>query len=96
MRERMRIRLSLAVLSLAGGTGLATVSAPAASAAACTDIDVVSARGTFEPGNLGTIVGDPVYSALQRKLTGKSLSSYKVNYPRTSPSPRPRGATRIW
>ncbi|EMF58404.1 MULTISPECIES: cutinase family protein [Streptomyces] len=77
----MRIRLCLAALSLAGGAGLATVSAPTAMAAACTDIDVVSARGTFEPGTLGFIVGDPVYSALQQKLNGKSLSSYKVNYP---------------
>ncbi|WP_105969527.1 cutinase family protein [Streptomyces geranii] len=77
----MRIRYCLAALSLVGGTALTTLSAPAAMAAACTDIDVVAARGTFEPGTLGAIVGDPVYSALQRKLTGKSLSSYKVNYP---------------
>ncbi|WP_060888130.1 cutinase family protein [Streptomyces caniscabiei] len=77
----MRIRLCLAALSLVGGAGLVTVSAPAATAAACTDIDVVAARGTFEPGTLGFIVGDPVYSALQRKITGKTLSSYKVNYP---------------
>lgn len=77
----MRIRLCLAALSLVGGAGLTTVSAPAATAAACTDIDVVAARGTFEPGTLGFIVGDPVYSALQKKITGKSLSSYKVNYP---------------
>ncbi|MFJ9742372.1 cutinase family protein [Streptomyces sp. NPDC101166] len=77
----MRIRLCLAALSLLGGASLATLSAPAASAAACTAVDVVAARGTFEPGNLGLIVGDPVYSALQRKLPGVSLSSYKVNYP---------------
>ena len=78
----MRIRLCLAALSLIGGAaGVATVSAPAASAATCSDIDVVAARGTFEPGTLGAIVGDPVYSALQKKLTGKNLSSYKVNYP---------------
>ncbi|MGW2716544.1 cutinase family protein [Streptomyces sp. NPDC001492] len=78
----MRIRLCLAALSLVGGAaGVATVSAPAASAATCSDIDVVAARGTFEPGNLGAIVGDPVYSALQKKLTGKNLTSYKVNYP---------------
>ncbi|WP_037677453.1 cutinase family protein [Streptomyces griseus] len=77
----MRIRLCLAALSLVGGAGLAGLSAPAASAAACSDIDVVAARGTFEPGTLGFIVGDPVYSALQKKLTGRSLSSYKVNYP---------------
>ncbi|MGW1716809.1 cutinase family protein [Streptomyces sp. NPDC002156] len=81
----MPIRYCLAALAFAGGAALTTVPAPAASAAvtaaACTDIDVVAARGTFEPGTLGAIVGDPVYSALQRKLTGKSLSSYKVDYP---------------
>ncbi|MFE7931840.1 cutinase family protein [Streptomyces sp. NPDC057456] len=77
----MRIRLLLAALSLVGGAGIVTLSAPTASAAACSDIDVVAARGTFEPGTLGLIVGDPVFSALQKKLTGKSLSSYAVNYP---------------
>ncbi|MFF5982024.1 cutinase family protein [Streptomyces olindensis] len=77
----MRIRLCLAALSLAGGAGLATLSAPPAAAAACTDVELVAARGTFEPGTLGFIVGDPVLSALQKKVTGKSLSSYKVNYP---------------
>jgi cutinase len=77
----MRIRLCLAALSLAGGASLATLSTPAAAAASCSDLDVVAARGTFEPGTLGAIVGDPVYSALQQKITGKTLSSYKVNYP---------------
>ncbi|MEV7395115.1 MULTISPECIES: cutinase family protein [unclassified Streptomyces] len=77
----MRIRLCLAALSLVGGAGLATLSTSTATAATCTDIDVVAARGTFEPGTLGTIVGDPVYSALQQKLTGRNLSSYKVDYP---------------
>lgn len=77
----MRIRLCLAALALLGGASVTTLAAPPAAAAACSDIDVVAARGTFEPGTLGFIVGDPVYSALQKKLTGKSLSSYKVNYP---------------
>ncbi|WP_026151282.1 cutinase family protein [Streptomyces prunicolor] len=77
----MRIRLCLAALSLVGGAGLATLSATAASAATCSDLDVVAARGTFEPGTLGLIVGDPVFSALQKKITGKTLSSYAVNYP---------------
>jgi cutinase len=77
----MRIRLCLAALSLVGGAGLATLSTSTATAATCADIDVVAARGTFEPGTLGLIVGDPVYSALQKKLPGKNLSSYKVNYP---------------
>ena len=77
----MRIRMCLAALSLAGGAGLATLSAPPAMAAACSDVELVAARGTFEPGTLGFIVGDPVYSALQKKAAGKNISSYKVNYP---------------
>lgn len=77
----MRIRMCLAALSLAGGAGFAGLSAPPALAAACSDVEVVAARGTFEPGTLGFIVGDPVYSALQKKAAGKNVSSYKVNYP---------------
>ncbi len=77
----MRIRMCLAALSLVSGAGLTTLAAPPAMAAACSDVEVVAARGTFEPGTLGFIVGDPVYSALQKKAVGKSFSSYKVNYP---------------
>jgi cutinase len=84
----MRIRLlgpALAV-ALLGGVLMATA-APAsaqsstAAAAACTDIDVPVARGTGEPGTLGFIVGDPVYRALQQRLTGRTTSAYRVNYP---------------
>ena len=58
------ITVGLAVL------GLAVATAPAASAAPCTDIDVPVARGTFEPGTLGLIVGvvedpGPVVSSAQ-------------------------------
>ncbi|MFI9586641.1 cutinase family protein [Streptomyces sp. NPDC052236] len=56
------------------------MTAPTASAA-CSDIEVLSARGTFEPGSLGLIVGDPVYSALRQRISGKTLSSYRVDYP---------------
>lgn len=92
----MRIRLCLAALSLVGGAGIATLTAPTASAATCSDIDVVAARGTFEPGTLGLIVGDPVFSALQRKLTGKTLSSYAVNYPADLSLTSAAQETRIW
>lgn len=78
-RRRPVVRLSAAAALLAGG-GVVALTAPGASAA-CSDIEVVSARGTFEPGNLGTIVGDPVFSALQKRLAGKNLTSYKVDYP---------------
>ena len=71
-----------AVLGVVGivGVGL-VVGSPSASAATCADVDVSVARGTFEPGTLGVIVGDPVYAALQKALPGKALSAYPVNYP---------------
>ncbi|GAB3148516.1 cutinase family protein [Amycolatopsis stemonae] len=61
--------------------GLAVATAPAASAAPCTDVDVPVARGTFEPGTLGVIVGDPVYQALRNQLRPRSTSGYRVDYP---------------
>ncbi|MBV1939068.1 cutinase family protein [Streptomyces sp. BV286] len=79
-RRRPVVRLSAAAALLAGGGGVIALTAPGASAA-CSDIEVVSARGTFEPGTLGTIVGDPVFAALQKRLTGKNLTSHKVDYP---------------
>lgn len=75
----MRLTPVLLLTTLFAG-GLA-VPATQASAAACADVDFVDARGTSEPGTLGFIVGDPVYSALQKKVTGKTLSSYAVPYP---------------
>ncbi|MFL6121328.1 cutinase family protein [Actinophytocola sp.] len=71
---------AVVVATFVAGAGVAVAAAPAA-AASCTDINVVSARGTGEPGVLGIIVGDPVYSALRGKITGRSLSAYAVNYP---------------
>ncbi|MFI0446429.1 cutinase family protein [Actinomadura sp. 6N118] len=59
----------------------APASAAPASAAPCTDLDMVSARGTGEPGTLGWIVGDPVFSALKSRIRNKTFTSYPVNYP---------------
>jgi cutinase len=68
-----------ATLLAAGGTMIAAT--PATAAAPCTDVDVVVARGTGEPGRLGLIVGDPVYSAIQRRLTGTTSTGHAVDYP---------------
>ena len=73
--------LSATVTVGLAAVGFAVATAPAASAAPCTDIDVPVARGTFEPGTLGLIVGDPVYQAVQNSLRPRSLSGYPVNYP---------------
>lgn len=73
--------LSSAVAVGIAAAGLAVATAPAASAAPCTDVDVPVARGTFEPGTLGLIVGDPVYQAVQNQLRPRSVSGYRVDYP---------------
>ncbi|HEY3751864.1 MAG TPA: cutinase family protein [Pseudonocardiaceae bacterium] len=81
-RGRRLLRALAVSTVLVGGLGGVTAAmAPAASAATCSNIDVVVARGTFEPGTLGIIVGDPVFSALQTAIPGQTLSSYPVNYP---------------
>jgi cutinase len=81
-RGRRMLRALAVSTVLIGGIGGATAAmAPVATAATCANIDVVVARGTFEPGTLGIIVGDPMFSALQTALPGQTLSSYPVNYP---------------
>jgi cutinase len=78
--SRLVAKLTALACVAAGATIATTVSAAPASAA-CTDIDVVVARGTGEPGTLGWIVGDPVYAALKRKIPLRSFMGYPVNYP---------------
>lgn len=53
---------------------------PAAGAMPCTAVDVVVARGTQEPGLLGTVIGDPLFGVLPTVLR-VSASGYRVNYP---------------
>ncbi|KAK6332941.1 hypothetical protein TWF718_010769 [Orbilia javanica] len=51
--------------------------------AACKPFTLIFARGTTETGNLGTVVGPPLISALGRVLPGGSnaLAVQGVNYP---------------
>ncbi|MEV6628353.1 cutinase family protein [Amycolatopsis sp. NPDC051106] len=79
--RRLSGLLSSAITVGLAAAGLAVATAPVASAAPCTDIDVPVARGTFEPGTLGFVVGDPVYQAVRNSLRPRSLSSYPVDYP---------------
>jgi cutinase len=72
--------LAATIVALAGSGGLLAAASPAL-AASCANVDVVVARGTFEPGTLGIIVGDPVNAAIQKALAGTTTSAYPVNYP---------------
>jgi cutinase len=56
------------------------ITLPSASAAPCPDIEVVFARGTFEPPGVGG-TGQAFVDALRAKVGGKSLDVYPVNYP---------------
>jgi cutinase len=58
------------------------VSAPAASADPCNDIEVVFARGTSEPAGIGR-VGQALVDALTPLVGGQTIGSYGVNYPAT-------------
>ena len=54
--------------------------APAASAAECSDIDVVFARGTNDAPALGN-VGQAFVDELRPQVGGQTLTTYAVNYP---------------
>jgi len=58
----------------------APVSIPSASAEPCPDVQVVFARGTFEPAGVGG-TGQAFVDALRAKVGGKSVDVYPVNYP---------------
>ena len=55
------------------------VAAPAY-AAPCPDVEVVFARGTFEPPGVGS-TGQAFVDALRARAGGKSVDVYPVNYP---------------
>jgi len=84
-------RLVATVTALTGAAtgGLVALGAAPASAA-CSPVEVVAARGTFEPGRLGVIVGDPVFKALQGRFPKKKLSAHPVDYPADASPTSPR------
>jgi cutinase-like protein len=53
---------------------------PSAFAAPCPDVEVVFARGTFEPPGIG-VTGQAFVDALRSRAGGKSVDVYSVNYP---------------
>ncbi|WP_433727322.1 cutinase family protein [Nocardia sp. CA-129566] len=66
---------AFAVLPIAASVVLA----PQAAGQSCAAVDLVVARGTQEPGYLGTFVGDPLYAAMGEALP-MSVRAYPVNY----------------
>jgi cutinase len=76
---RFMIRLfGLAVLL--SSTVAVPMSAPPAQAAPCPDVQVVFARGTFEPAGVGA-TGQAFVDALRARSGGRSIDVHAVNYP---------------
>ena len=65
--------------AVAAAAGTPGVAAPAY-AAPCPDVEVVFARGTFEPPGIGA-TGQAFVDALRARLPDRSVQDYAVNYP---------------
>lgn len=76
-------RLLGAVFAVAAVSGALLGFAPGAAQAAptgCSDVEVIFARGTFEPAGVGR-TGDAFVQALRSQLPDKSVNVYPVAYP---------------
>ncbi|CAN5883108.1 cutinase family protein [soil metagenome] len=79
-RTRRWLLTALAPIAAAGAIfGIAPSTAQAAPTS-CPDVEVIFARGTFEPAGAGR-VGDAFVQSLRTKLPDKSIESYGVAYP---------------
>jgi cutinase len=76
-RSRVVVALGLAGCAAAGGVVMAT---SADAAPACSNVEVVFARGTGEAPGLG-ILGGPLASRIRSAVPGQSVTTYAVNYP---------------
>jgi len=47
----------------------------------CSAYEVLFARGTFEPGPFGSIIGDPLMNAIKKEMAGEDVRGYAVQYP---------------
>ncbi|WP_375425915.1 cutinase family protein [uncultured Friedmanniella sp.] len=73
-----RLAAGLVLIASSALVGLA-VTSTSASAATCSDVDISFARGTGESAGLGT-VGRPFVTSLTSDLSGRTVSSYAVDY----------------
>ncbi|BBY53500.1 cutinase family protein [Mycobacterium koreense] len=76
-----------AALTVTGGAALSVPAAlPIAGAEPCPDVDVVFARGTFEPPGVGG-VGQDFVDSVRGRVGDKSVEVYPVNYPASTDFP---------
>ncbi|MFW0788925.1 cutinase family protein [Gordonia sp. CPCC 205333] len=78
----MTRRILIVICGLAMVLGASTLAtAPRAAAAGCPNVEVISARGTVEPGAPMGLTGLAFAAALRSTLPGKSVAEYGVKYP---------------
>lgn len=77
-----RVSSLLAAAAVGSTTALMPTGAAIASAASCSDVEVVFARGTAEPAGPG-FVGQNFIDSLRGQLGSKTVGLYSVNYPAT-------------
>lgn len=75
-----------AVIAGAGASVLLPWALPSASAAPCSDVEMVFARGTTEPAGPGG-VGQDFTDALRAQVGSRTVGLYPVNYPATDDWP---------
>jgi cutinase len=73
-------RLFVAAVIAMSALLVPSIEIPSASAAPCPDVEIVFARGTFEPPGVGG-VGQAFVDSLRSKVGAKSVDVYPVNYP---------------
>ncbi|ORX00595.1 hypothetical protein AWC30_15200 [Mycolicibacillus trivialis] len=78
--------LGAGALAAAAAVTAPTATAPVAGAAPCPDVEVVFARGTFEPAGVGG-VGQGFVDALRGRVGDRSMTVYPVNYPASTDFP---------
>ena len=86
MTARHLAGLTGAAFTVATSLLVTPTSAPSASAAPCSDVEVVFARGTFAPQGLGGI-GQDFVDAVKAKVGAKSVGTYAVVYPASTNFP---------
>ena len=86
MTARQLARLAGAPVAIALAISAAPWGVPTSSAAPCSDVEVVFARGTFAPQGLGGI-GQDFVNAMRAKVDGKSVGVYAVVYPASTDFP---------
>ncbi len=80
MSARRLARIPGVLAATAWGLLSVPLAVPTATAAPCSDVEVVFARGTHQAPGLGN-VGEAFVDSLTSKLSGRSVDVYAVEYP---------------